>query len=285
MPLDIRFMSGNTSLEEADGVLLGCPLEDPLLWRKGAAEFPQALREVSRHFDSYHPALDRDLSRCRICDAGDVDLKGSDEIGMNAAFSKIEEAAFSYLQKDKFLLSVGGSHVITYPLLRAALKRYPDLRVVSIGAGHYFEAHKTVDDESCLYHVVKDFLPRESLAFLGVRMGTGESYQKNQRRHRHIPPRVKKGLIERLPKLYHRPVYLTLDLNVLDPSLVPGATHPMWGGIHTLEWMETLSLLQGVSVVAMDISGISVPLDPSAISTIHGVLSVKECFLHFLPQK
>ena len=42
MPLDIRFMSGNTSLEEADGVLLGCPLEDPLLWRKGAAEFPQA---------------------------------------------------------------------------------------------------------------------------------------------------------------------------------------------------------------------------------------------------
>ena len=108
MPLDIRFMSGNTSLEEADGVLLGCPLEEPFVVAKRRRGISQALREVSRHFDSYHPALDRDLSRCRICDVGDVDLKGSDEIGMNAAFSKIEEAAFSYLQKDKFLLSVGG---------------------------------------------------------------------------------------------------------------------------------------------------------------------------------
>ncbi len=279
MPLDIRFLSGNTSLGEADGVLLGCPLEDPSLWRKGAVALPHALREVSHHFHSYHAALDRDLSRCRICDVGDVDCGNLD-----AAFSKIEEAAFSYLQKDKFLLSVGGSHLISYPLLKAAWKRHPDIKVVSIGAGHCFEAKDSIDDDSCLYHAVKDFLPRESLVSLGVRMGSAASYQKSQRRHRHIPPRVKKGLIERLPKMYHHPVYLSLDMNVLDPAMVPGATHPMWGGIGTLELLDTLSLLQGVSVVAMDISGVSVPLDSSQISVIHAVLAVKECFLHFLPQ-
>ena len=136
MPLDIRFMSGNTSLEEADGVLLGCPLEDPLLWRKGAAEFPKRCGKS--------PAISiltilRWIGFISLshCDVGDNSLKGSDEIGMNAAFQKSKKRRFP-ISKDKFLLSVGGSHVITYPLLRAALKRYPDLRVVSIGQGHYF---------------------------------------------------------------------------------------------------------------------------------------------------
>lgn len=261
----------------SSAVLLGCPYEDPLAFRKGAAAAPGAIREFSRHLTTYHFPSQKDLSAMSLSDMGDIDFCGCPE---EEVFSLLEKTASSFFYDKRFLLALGGSRGISYPLIKAAKKAYPKLKVISLDAHSGREPKgDRVSHDDLFSHLLEDTLREKDLYSFGVRVGSKESFDASGIRNISSPLKVKKGVMEHLHHLCKYPVYLTIDMDVLDPPFAPGSGHPVYGGIGTSELLETVSLLRGLRIVGMDITEIVPCFDHSGITTILGTALVKEALI------
>ncbi|MEG1497062.1 MAG: arginase family protein [Clostridiales bacterium] len=272
-----RFISCNTGFKEAHGVLLGAWLND----NNHGVNAPDIIREVSAKIDDYHLNTGRSLSALGLYDGGNITNTIPNKTEkLNAVYEK----ARSVMAEKKFLLTVAEDREISYSLFKAAHEEYKDLKVLVIDAHHGLE-NKTegeINHENYLTHALNDFLHPENILELGVRCGSKESYENGAKRHRHLPPRVKRGLIERLPKLYHHPCYVSVDLDVLEPSYAPGVKNSASWGISSVELMETIRYLESVFVVGMDIVGLDLSKDVGNITATLGANLIKESFVYLI---
>ena len=274
----LSFLGAQPDVPSASAVILGCPYEDPGAFRRGAETAPFALREFSRHISSYHPQSKTDLRDIVLADRGDLDVTGRSE---EEVFAMLEKTASSFFHDKRFLLTIGGSRAITYPLIKAAKSVWPRLRVLSLDAHTCRETKgEYVSHDNLFSALLKDEIIREKdLYQWGCRVGSKKAMEDAGIRHLTIPPKVKKDAMEDLHRLYKYPVYLTIDMDVMDPPFAPGSGHPVYGGIGTSELLETVSLLRGLRIVGMDITEIVPCFDHSGITTILGTALVKEALI------
>lgn len=264
--------------EDARGVLLGCPWEERASFRHGAAKAPMAIRNyVADHVGRFGPDVERAAPEA-LWDAGDVSFHGSDD--ERGALYKIELAAASLQRDGRLLFAVGGSHGITYPLLRTAHGRYPDLHYLAIDAHDGLAEGKVIGHHTYLQYCLQDFFPKEQTRTFGLRRNggipEGRDFRVKER------PSLQRDVMEEMTTLAKVPLYVSICLDVLDPSLMPAMIRPSFGGIGSDELLRTIFMLSGLHVVAMDLVGLVPALDNSGVTTALAAEFVQENFLYFL---
>lgn len=276
----VSFLGAKSDVHSVSTVILGCPYEDPGSFRRGTQVAPFAVRDFSQHISSYHPQSKTDLCEILLADEGDLDVVGRSE---EEVFPMLEKAASSFFHDKRFLLTIGGSRAITYPLVKAAKKVWPRLKVLSLDAHTCREIRgEFVTHDNLFTSLLEDGIIRDKdLYQWGCRVGSKKAMEEAGIRHLSIPPKVKKDAMEHLHRLYKYPVYLTIDMDVMDPPFAPGSGHPVYGGIGTAELMETLTLFQSLHVVGMDLTEIVPSYDHSGITAVLGATVVKESLVRF----
>lgn len=279
----LRFLGCNKSLAEARAVFCGTWLsgENEGDKEKKQEHAPDIIRAYSRHTDDYHIITGKNISAMALHDIGNVPVPVKED---HADFSPLMDQARTILDANKLLFTVGEEREISYALIKAAQEKYKNLKVVTIDAHHGRETaeKKNITAENYLSHCIKEFLAPENILQLGIRCGSKESYDSGVRKHRHLPPRVKRGVIERLPRLYHFPVYLTIDLDVIEPCFAPGIKYPIPGGISVPELIEAIRYFESVSIIGADIMGINLQNDVTDITSALVCALAKECYIYFL---
>jgi agmatinase len=259
--------------------LIGAPLDRTGSFRPGTAEGPSGLRWASENLETYSPELDKDLTDLFVGDLGDLNF---DTLTQEEALDSIEVAASELLDSNTIPFFIGGEHSIALPISRAVCKKHPDAMIL------HFDAHADLREEylgeklshaSWAFHVGTEY-GFDKLVQLGIRSGTREEFQIGRAKSRHFTMGLDIPLAVR-DELHSRPVYISLDLDVLDSSQAPGTGTPEAGGCTYRELHNLLMSLAGMNVICMDINEIAPPLDPTgATSAIAAKLS-REMMLIF----
>ncbi len=278
------FLCCDASFEEADTVLFGAPFDCTTSYRPGTRFGSAAIRHESYGLESYSPYQDRDLLDALVFDSGDLELPfGSPE----RALADIEERAALILQAGKRPFLLGGEHLVTLGAVRAAVKRFPDLHIV------HFDAHADLRSEylgvslshACVLRRCWELVGDGRIFQFGIRSGDREEFRWGAS-HVKTNRFSFEGLEETLRSLAGQPVYFTVDLDVLDPSVFPGTGTPEPGGVSFDELRRAATLVcRSANVVACDVNELSPPYDPSGNSTAAACKIVREMLLALLPEQ
>ncbi len=258
-------------------VIVGCPLDLTSTFRSGCADGPSSIRIASESIESYSPLLDKDLLDSPFSDIGDIDFSGA---SLERALELIRKAISRLLPRGSSPLCIGGEHTISLPAVRAVKALYRELLIVHVDAhsdlrDHYegsFINHATVMKR------IDELMGPGRLIQLGVRSGTREemSWMRESGTMLQWNPVGEQILLNRIGD---RPVYLTLDLDVLDPSCFPGTGNPEPGGWFYADMERLFWLLDRVNLVAADVVELNPGLDPSEVSSITAAKIVRELLL------
>ena len=277
--IEANYISANASFEESKGVILGCPYDGSASFRPGARFGPSAIRRASWGIETFSPYFQRDLSQCSIHDMGDLELPlGEKKISLDL----IRMALRKILSEKKFPILLGGDHLITLPIIEEIFTIYPRLHLLQI------DAHTDLREDylgeplshSTVMRKVVDHLGEGRLFQIGVRSGTEEEFQlaKKMKSIISLDPGSLSSMIKRLRS---QPVYITLDLDVIDPSLLPGVGTPEPGGLSFQEFILLLKKLQGLHVIGFDIVELTPDYDLTQVSSITASVILREMILAF----
>jgi agmatinase len=275
------FMAADSSFTEARGVLLGASLDDTCSFRPGSRFAPSFVRMVSRSLEEYSIYQKKSLKDLPFYDAGDLVLSPGSTANSLEIISK---SVSSLLHAGKKPFIIGGEHTVTLASVKGCLEHYKELLVL------YFDAHAdmrpsyqgvTFSHASVAYHLHN--LQGITLYQLGVRSVDEEELVYIQKERFHAF-QVIEPLKNILPLLKNIPLYISFDIDVVDPAFAPGVTSPEPGGITSKEILDIIYLLADYSrnVVAFDLVEICPPFDPSQITILLGAKILREALLAFL---
>jgi agmatinase len=277
--IETNFISANASFEKSRGVILGCPYDGSASFRPGARFGPSAIRRASWGIETFSPYFKKDLSQCSIHDMGDLELPlGEKKISLNL----IRKALAKILSGNKFPILLGGDHLITLPIIEEILKISPRLHLIHI------DAHTDLREDylgeflshSTVMRKVVDHLGEGRLFQIGIRSGTEEEFRL-ARKMKSIVSLQPASLSSMIKRLRNQPVYITLDLDVIDPSLLPGVGAPEPGGLSFQEFISLLKKLQALRVIGFDMVELTPDYDPTQISSITASVILREMILAF----
>lgn len=275
---ETTYMAFNKSLEDAKIIYFGAPYDGTTTFKPGARFGPRAIREDSFGLETYSPYLNLDLEEdTAILDIGDLELPLGNR---DQSLALIGEHVASILAHGKAPLMVGGEHLVSLPAIEEMLKVYPDLVVI------HLDAHTDLRDEylgeklshSTVMRRVAEMVEEDGLLHFGIRSGLKEEFLFAQARGA-LHPFNLKALTLLKDRLKDRPVYLSLDLDVLDPSVFPGTGTPEPGGVTFRELLAGLMSLRGLKIVGADIVELAPMYDPSGVSTQCACKAVREIAL------
>lgn len=276
------FLCCDSDYEEAGVVLFGAPFDSTTSYRPGTRFGSAAIRRESYGLESFSPYQERDLLDCRIFDSGDIELPFGNP---TRALSMIEERAATILQDGKLPFLTGGEHLVTLGAFSAVYDRYPDVHIL------HFDAHADLRQEylgselshACVLRRCWDKTGDGKIHQFGIRSGDRDEFLWGKD-HVEIHRFTLDTLEETVARLGDVPVYLTVDLDVLDPSVFPGTGTPEPGGVSFDELRRAVTLVcSRAHVVGCDVNELSPPYDPSGISTAAACKIVREMLLA-LPQ-
>ena len=272
------FLGCDAEYADANIVLFGAPFDSTTSFRPGTRFGPAAIRRESYGLELYSPYQDREVTDGAVFDAGDLELPFGDPA---PALAMIEAQAKAILADGKLPFLLGGEHLVTLGAVRAAFAKYPNLHIL------HFDAHADLRDDylgsrlshACVLHRCHDLVGDEKIFQYGIRSGDKSEFDWGKGRvftHKFDLD----GLDATLAKLRGVPVYLTVDLDVLDPSVFPGTGTPEPGGVSFDTLRRALTAACGaLDVVALDVNELSPHYDPSGVSTAVACKIVRELLI------
>lgn len=271
------FIGCDAAYEEADTVLFGAPFDSTTSYRPGTRFASRAIRGESFGIETYSPYQDKDLTDYAVFDSGDLELPFGNSA---AALEQIEAFAGQILDGGKRPLMIGGEHLVTLGAVRAAVKRFPDLHVI------HFDAHTDLRQDylgvtlshATVIRRVWELTGDGRIFQFGIRSGDRPEFQWAER-HVYMQKFSFHGLKERVDSLLGKPVYFTLDLDVLDPSVFPGTGTPEAGGVTFPQLLDALLEIGRLNIVACDMNELSPVYDPSGASTALACKTLRELLL------
>jgi agmatinase len=277
--LEQTFISAEASFEEAKIVILGCPYDGSSSFRPGARFGPSALRRASWGIETFSPYFGRDLSQLSIHDMGDLELPLGEK---RASLDLIRKALHKILSEKKFPILLGGDHLITFPIFEEVIHVHPDLRLL------HLDAHTDLREDylgETLSHCtvikkVTNRLDKGRLFQIGIRSGTEQEFQLARKMKSIINP-DQNSLKSMVKRLGTHPVYLTLDLDVIDPSILPGVGAPEPGGFTFHGFISILKLLEPLHVIGFDLVELTPDYDPTQVSSLTASVMLREMILAF----
>lgn len=274
------FMASRSQLDKCSKVLLGIPMDSTTSFRPGTRHAPYRVREVSEALEEYSVYQDCSLDEIAFYDAGDVIIPFGN---VKESLQRIEQVAEAFLLLDKKIFSIGGEHLVSYPIIKAYQRQYPSLCVIQM------DAHADLREEylgETLSHAtvmrrVLECIGDKNLFQLGIRSGTREEFQYAARKSNLYINRFFDTVDEIKNTIQDRPVYISLDIDVLDPAFAPGTGTTEAGGITSRELLRTLHALADLNVVGFDMVEISPPYDQGDNTSILGAKMIREALLAY----
>lgn len=274
------FMGSTDSLEEADRVLIGLPMDFTTSFRPGTRLAPYRVREVSEGVEEYSIYQDRSLEEISFYDAGDVAIPFGN---VQQSLNRMEATARELLGMHKKIFSIGGEHLVTLPIIKAYTDYYKDLVVIQMDA-HADLREDYLGEElshaTVMRHVL-ELVGEKNLYQLGIRSGTREEMQYARSFSNLYLDEFLSAADEVKAGVGSRPVYISLDIDVLDPAFAPGTGTPEAGGVTSRELIKMLVELGQLNVVGFDVVEISPPHDIGDNTSILGAKIIREALLAY----
>ena len=276
------FIGCDAEYEEAKMVLFGAPFDSTTSFRPGARFGSAAIRHESFGLETYSPYQDEDLSDYKVFDSGDLELCFGDSV---RAVADITDRADQILSDGKIPLMIGGEHLVTLGAVRAALKKYPNLHII------HFDAHADLREDylgmqlshACVLRRCHELVGDGRIHQFCIRSGEKSEFE-FAKMHTDMHKFDFSGLEELVVSLRREriPVYFTIDLDCLDPSVFPGTGTPEAGGVSFKELLDAILVVTGCNVVAADVNELAPMLDASGASTAVACKVVRELMLAVL---
>ena len=275
------FLGCDSEYREAKIVMFGAPFDSTTSFRPGARFGSSAIRHESFGIETYSPYQDKDLSDTHIFDFGDLELCfGSAE----AALKDIEEKTREILDDDKMPFLIGGEHLVTLGAVKAIVKKYPKIHII------HFDAHADLRDHylgaklshACVMRRCYELVGDGRIHQFCIRSGEKAEFD-FAKAHTDLQKFNFHGLKELTEKLCQEkiPVYVSVDLDCLDPSIFCGTGTPEAGGVNFMELLEAILCVAKTNVIGADINELSPMLDTSGASTATACKIVREMLLAF----
>ena len=273
------FIGCEAEYNEADIVLFGAPFDGTTSYRPGTRFGPQAIRQESYGLETYSPYQDKDLTDIAVFDSGDLELAFGN---VERVLSDIEERTKKIIEDRKIPFMIGGEHLVTLGSVRAVSERYPDLHII------HFDAHTDLRDDylgerlshASVIRRCHDILGDGRIFQFGIRSGDRTEFEWAKEGHVFTNKFDFEGLEKILEEIGNKPVYLTLDLDVLDPSAFPGTGTPEAGGVTYNQLLAALlTVCERANIVGLDMNELSPTYDSSGISTATACKLVRELIL------
>lgn len=262
------FYRPQVSLEEADIAILGLPWDGTVSNRAGTRFGPEAIRSATLGIEDYSPYQDRDISRLNIHDAGDPELP----FGDTAACLRMIREEYAALAMSRKTVALGGEHLVSWPLIEVMHEKYGDgLFIIQ------FDAHADLRTQylgvrfshATVMNLAAELAGGRNMAAVGIRSGTPDEWNILRGNPRYFGGALGRPLgefAELAQTLPGRKVYLTIDVDVFDPGIMPGTGTPEPGGISFPDFVRLLKMLEGVEIVGADIVELAPDYDHSGVS-------------------
>jgi agmatinase len=274
----LTFLFSDANYDEAKTVIFGAPFDGTTSFRPGTRFAPNVMRNESYGLEVYSPYQDREITEFKICDTGDL----YPTIGnVGAMIDSIEEFATKVLNDGKMPIMIGGEHSLTVGTIRAMFKKYPDLHIL------HFDAHTDLRDiffdhklshANVFYRAWED-LGDDRIYQFGIRSGDKAEFEW-AKKHVIQQKYNTQGLDEAIEKIKDKPVYISIDYDVLDPSVFPGTGTPEPGGISFHELLEAVLKFRKLNnVVGADVMELAPHYDPTGASTAVACKTLRELLI------
>jgi agmatinase len=277
--LQNRFLSADCPYDKCEICIVGLPYDGTSSYRPGSRFGPNAIRKASWGMETYSPILNRDLSDLKICDLGDLEIPFGNK---GKVLPKIRKVIQEILDDGKHPVLLGGEHLITLAIVEGFRTRFPGLAVI------HFDAHADLREEylgerlshSTVMRRVSEVIGVENLFQFGVRSGSKEELS-YARGIGSLYELTEDGLHRVLKIIGDRPLYISFDLDILDPSILPGTGNPEPGGIDFHGMTAAFHVLGKAHVTGFDVVELSPDHDPSEVSSVVTSTLVREMILNY----
>ena len=276
--IENNILACDSDFDNAGIVIFGAPFDSTTSFRPGTRFASKAIRGDSYGLETYSPYQNKDLTDYSICDGGDLELCFGDTA---AVLDEIESNTDIIINAGKIPFMIGGEHLVTLGAVRSVYKKHNELNII------HFDAHTDLREDylgAKLSHATvirrcHDFIGDGKIYQFGIR--SGEKYEfEFAEKHNYINKFNLNGLDEIISKLGGKPVYFTLDLDVLDPSVFPGTGTPEPGGISFMELLNAvIKICGGLNIVGCDVNELSPVYDQSGVSTAVACKIIREMLL------
>lgn len=271
------FIGCDAEYKDANIVIFGAPYDSTTSFRPGTRFASKVIRGDSFGVETYSPYLDKDLLDISVFDAGDLELVfGNSE----RALKQIEEMTAEILNDDKIPCMIGGEHLVSLGAVSAVAKKHPNLHII------HFDAHADLREDylgeklshASVMRRCWEIVGDNRIFQFGIRSGDRSEFQWGKD---HIKTNRFdfNGLQQAIEAIGNQPVYFTLDLDVLDPSIFPGTGTPEAGGVSFHELMDAIQKLSGLNIVGFDINELCPIYDQSGVSTAVACKLLRELLL------
>ena len=270
--LDRTWMGQNPEYETSDIVMLGLPFDGTVSYRSGSRFAPEQIRLASWGLEEYSPRFDKDLADVNFHDAGDLEFP----LGNTYKTLEVIEQNVEDIYRDgKRVFGIGGEHLVTLPEIKAIAKFHKDLAII------HFDAHTDLREEymgeemshsAVIRHASKIVGP-ENIKQIGIRSGMKEEFE-FMKEHNTLIHECKE-----LDVLKNKKIFVTVDLDVLDPSVMPGTGTPESGGMQFNELMGWFEYLKNFDIIGADVVELAPDYDSSGVSTAVATKVIRELLM------
>ena len=275
------FIKSHSNYEESKAVLYGMPMDWTVSYRPGSRFGPARIREVSIGLEEYSLYLNRELGDVKFFDAGDIPLPfGNPE----KSLAEIKNFVRKVLADGKVPIGMGGEHLVSLPVMEAMYEKYPDLAVIHFDAHTDLRTDYEGEEYSHATPIRKfaDIVGPTNMYSFGIRSGLKEEFEWAKENGMYIAPfEVLEPLKTKLPELAGRPVYVTIDIDVLDPAHAPGTGTVDAGGITSKELLASIHAIaaSNVNVVGFDLVEVAPVYDQSEKTVNAAAKFIREMIL------
>lgn len=274
----LTFIECDSNYLDSQIVIFGAPFDGTTTFRPGTRFAPNVIRNESYGLETYSPFLDLDLMDYKTADVGDIETVFGNP---HKVIEQIEAMAGKIINDQKTPLMIGGEHLVSYGGFKAAVKKYPELHII------HLDAHTDLRDEylgeklshSSVIKLGYELVGPNKIFQFGIRSGLKSEFEwaKDKTYINKFDFNTLNDIIE---KLKNKPVYITIDLDVLDPSVFPGTGTPEPGGVTFKELALAIKeFTKLTNIVAVDVVELSPNYDPSGISVAAAAKTIRELIL------
>lgn len=270
--LDRSWMGQNEDYKASDIVMLGMPFDGTVSYRSGSRFAPELIRLASWAMEDYSPYFDKHLADANFHDIGDLDMPLGNTYGsLEVIKNNVEE-----IYKDKKrVFGIGGEHLVTLPTIQAISEVYDNLAII------HFDAHTDLRSEflgeemshaTVIYHCGK-IIGFDNIKQIGIRSGTKKEWDLMKKF------KTKASEPSDLDSLKGKNIFVTVDLDVLDPSIMSGTGTPEAGGLNFNELVEWFKVLKDFNIIGADVVELAPHYDNSGVSTAVAAKVIRELLM------
>ena len=270
--LDRNWMGENKDYNTSGVVILGLPFDGTVSYRPGSRFAPEQIRLASWGLEEYSPYFDKHLEDCNFHDAGDLEFPLGNTV---KSLDLIEKNVKEIYKDGKKVFGIGGEHLVTLPEIKAVSEFYKDLAII------HFDAHTDLREEylgeklshSAVIRHCGEIIGFENIKQIGIRSGMREEFELmekyNTRAHKYSD----------LDVLEEKNIFVTVDLDVLDTSIMPGTGTPEVGGLNFNELVGWFKYISNFNIIGADVVELAPDYDSSGASTAVATKVIRELLM------